>query len=173
MVKNSFTTSAKQLGFTLVEPHKIEDQQEQINPNISEPVYNASQNYRHLLNTFLKFSRDLILHSNGDESFNYYKQEEDDVYNYKQEIMAYKLQISDLKDRHKRTEKELKILQEIYQDHVDSRLQLVDFNMYNPAEMTEATKIVISHIKKLHNDLMDLQLVFLQHSDDIDKINEH
>ena len=174
MIKSSLAASAKQLGFDIVEPHKIEneDLREQNDPNIPEPVYNTSQQYRHLLNTFLRFSRDLILHSNGDASINYYKQANDEMYKQKQEIMSYQLQITDLKDQITKTKKELKMLQTIYQNHIESRLQIVDFTIYNSSEMTEDTKIVIDHIKQMYNEIMDFQTVFLQFGDNIKQINK-
>ena len=174
MIKSSFSASAKQLGFDIVEPHKLEQEnlQEQVDPNIPEPVYNTSQQYRHLLNTFLRFSRDLILHSNGDASINYYKQANDDIYKQKQEIMSYQLQITDLKDQIIKAKKELKMLQNIYQNHVESRLQIVDFSVYNTLEMSEHTRIVIDHIKQLYNEIMDYQTVFLQSGDNIKQVND-
>jgi hypothetical protein len=174
MIKSSLSAAAKQLGFTLIEPHKLdpENQQEQLDPNIPEPVFNASQKYRHLLNTLLRFSRDLILHSNGEDSVDYYKKAEDDIYKHKQEVMSYKLKVSDLKDIVKKSQKDLKLLQEIFQNHLDSQLQIVDFDIFDKSKMTEQTKLVIYKIKKMHQQLLDMQVIFLTHQDDMTQINQ-
>ena len=141
MIKNSFFASARQIGFELVEPHKIkEDFQEQKSPNIPEPVYNISQQYRHLLNTFLRFSRDIVMNMNGEEDTRCFKLENDNVNVKKQEIMQYKLKISDLKEKVFTLQKEQKLLQAIYQNHLDSRLQIIDFNDYDTNKMNDFTK---------------------------------
>jgi hypothetical protein len=142
MVKNTFAASSKQLGFNLIEPHKIEaeEYQEQQNPNIPEPVYTTSQKYRHLLNTFLRFSRDLLVNINGDEDVRCFKEDKQKLENEKQEIMTYKLKISDLKDKVKTLDKEQKFLQSIYQNHLDSTLQIIDFNDYETNKFTDFTQ---------------------------------
>ena len=174
LIKNSFATSAKQLGFILVEPHKLEQEeyQEQMDPNIPLPVYNNSQNYRHLLNTFLRFSRDIVINIKGNEKMNFMKEEEEKLYKHKQEIMSYQLQISDLKEKVKKTEKELKMLQNIYQNHLESRLQVIDFEQYDKFKMAESTKEWILLIVESHSKLMELQSIFLRNGSNMTAIND-
>ena len=174
MLKNSFANSAKQLGFILIEPHKLDqdDYQEQLDPNIPEPVFNSSQNYRHLLNTFLRFSRDIVVNINGEEKKNFIKEEEEKLYKHKQEIMSYQLQISDLKEKVKKAEKELRMLQSIYQNHLDSRLQVLDFSIYDKTQMAESTKEWILLITESHSKLMELQSIFLRNGRNMATIND-
>lgn len=173
-IKNTLSASAKQLGFTLVEPHKIdqEEYQEQVDPNIPEPVYSTSQQYRHLLNTFSRFSRDIIINVTGEEDTKCFKQEEENTHKQKQEMMTYQLQISDLKDKLRVTERELKLIQGIYQNHLESRLQIIDLSDYDVKKMANPTKECVEKIKQTHSQLMDLQTLFLRHGRDINGINE-
>jgi hypothetical protein len=174
MIKNNLTVSAKQLGFSLVEPHKLQEEefQEQIDPNVPEPVYTISQQYRHLLNTFLRFSSDVIKNSKGEQDPYWFKEEVEKDTKSKQELMTYRLQIADLKDKLKKIQREQKLLQGIYQNHLESRLQVIDLSDYEEDTMEDATKYCIQLIRSTYEKLMDLQNIFLRNGDDMDEINK-
>lgn len=86
--------------------------------------------------------------------------------------MGYQLQISDFRDKLRKLEREHKLLQGVYQNHLDSRLQIIDFNDYDVDKMSDYTKECVDRIKKTHRELMKLQTLFLKHGNDMNSINK-
>ena len=174
MIKNTLAASARKIGFNLVEPHKIQEEeyQEQMDPNIPEPVYNTSEQYRHLLNTFLRFSRDVIQVFKGDINVNCFKEESDKETKTNQQIMEYKLKVSDMKDKLKKYEREHKLLQGIIQNHLEGRFQIINFQEYDKSEMEHSTRKCIEIMKETHEKLTELQTIFIRHGSNMEGINK-